>query len=316
MGAFVSTLQAGCIAIDRAQITAGDLAKADREFARLDPNLIFSFAPAIGGQRNVPAPEIESWAAQHGLGGAPRSAACFERTSRELSPEDIVEAVRTALGSGFEDLRIGVVDICNCKVPAGKLEFTRNGASLPPEKHPDTPVLWKGRLLAADGDVYPVWARIQILATVTVVRAARNLRPQQALRGEEIEEVKISASPLRFGQIQTAAAYAGKIVNTSIEQGTILEPKMVHVPLDVERGSLVRVEVVNGGTVLELDAKAETGGNLGEPIVLTNPAGAARFRAYVTGPGHAQVAVIGKSLAGETAIHESGPANTGSGRGF
>ncbi|MBV9761648.1 MAG: flagellar basal body P-ring formation protein FlgA [Acidobacteriaceae bacterium] len=314
--ALVSTLQAGCIAIDAPQIGAGDLAKADNRFAQLDPGLVFSFAPSIGSSRIIQASELDNWAGEHGLARGGYSAACFERPGSEFAPEEIRKAIESALGTGFRDLRIDVTEICRCRVPSGRLEFALSGASAPSDRRPDTPVLWKGRVLADGGDVYPVWVKTRVIATVTVVRAARNLRPQQPLTAEDMEAARVSASPLRFSHDQTVAAYVGKIATTYIEQGTVLQADMARSPSEVERGSLVRVEVVDGGARLELDARAETGGNRGDLITLTNPSGAARFHAYVTGPGHAQLTVSRQASAGELAVREPVAGNPGAGKGF
>jgi flagellar basal body P-ring formation protein FlgA len=292
LAAFAVSAQAGCIAVEGGEITAGDIAKASSEFAKLDPSLVFSFAPAVGNQRIIGGAELKRWAADHGLGNPVADASlCFERAGRELDAQQIMEAMRRAIRGAPEDLRIEVVETCRCRVPAGQLEFSLSGASQPPAGHPDIPVLWRGRLVDADGHASPVWARVRVTASVIVVRAAVNLRARQVLSGGDLEEVRISESPLRFSQAQTAATFEGKIMNASLARGAILQTELVHAPYDVERGSLVNVEVFNGGAHLVLAAKAETAGNRGEIITLTNPAGAARFPARVTGQGCAEVTV-------------------------
>lgn len=288
---FASMLQAGCIAVKGSQITAGDLAKASSVFTKLDPALIFSFAPPAGSQRMISAAEIQRWAAEQGLSGIDLPSACFETASYVLTPELIASTLKTVLGTDAKQLHIEVLEVCQCKVPDGRLEFPLSGASAPPEGHPETPVLWRGRLIATDGRAYMIWARVKVTGLATVVRAAQNLQAGRPLRREDLEVVEVSASPLRFPAEETIAAYEGKIANIALPRGTILRRDRVHTPSDVERGSLVKVEVINGGAHLVLTARAETGGNAGDVITLTNPTGAARFRANVTGRGHAQVAL-------------------------
>jgi flagella basal body P-ring formation protein FlgA len=60
---------------------------------------------------------------------------------------------------------------------------------------------------------------------------------------------------------------------------------------EVTRGSTVTVEVINGATRLELKARAESAGHIGETVVLTNPSGLSRFQATVTGPGTVEIAL-------------------------
>jgi flagella basal body P-ring formation protein FlgA len=287
--AVLSALHAECVRVEGSYITAGDLAKASPEFRRLDPALIFSFAPPLGAQRTVSAPELGKWAASHGLAPATIPSACFERSSDKLRQEDVLSALRAVIGSQYDSARIDVVEICPCIVPIGRLEFELSGASSPPEERPETPILWRGRLITPDKHAYPVWVRARVLAAISLVRAASNLQRQQLLCDDDLEVFTAQASPLRFPKPGSTAAYRGKLLNVSVRQGTILQPSMVHSPSDVERGSVVRVEVVNGGAHLILTARAETAGNRGDLVTLTNPAGAARFRASVTGRGRAEI---------------------------
>ena len=312
---FVSSAEAGCIAVDGAQITAGDLAKVSSEFAKLDSTLVFSFAPVIGSQRIIPAAEIEEWATAHKLGKIHVSSACFEKANYELASGDILRALKAAIGIA-DDLRIDILDVCQCKIPAGRLEFPISSASLPPIGHPEMPVLWRGRLVAADGHPYPVWVRAQVTASVVVVRAAKKLRSGQVLRREDLEEAKVSDSPLRVREAETLAAYQGQIMNISVARGAILQRELVHRPSDVERGSLVEVEVVNGGAHLVLAARAETAGNTGDVITLINPTGAARFHASVTGPERAEISLSRERLQEATMAKEPQPGNSVSGRSF
>jgi hypothetical protein len=60
-------------------------------------------------------------------------------------------------------------------------------------------------------------------------------------------------------------------------------------PRAVERGAVVAVEVASGGAVLKLQARAETGGELGEMVVLRNPVTKVCFSARVVEPGKVTV---------------------------
>lgn len=56
-------------------------------------------------------------------------------------------------------------------------------------------------------------------------------------------------------------------------------------PREVERGDAVTVEVASGSAVLKLEARAESGGSLGETVVIRNPATKVCFSARVAGKG-------------------------------
>jgi hypothetical protein len=60
-------------------------------------------------------------------------------------------------------------------------------------------------------------------------------------------------------------------------------------PRAVEPGAMVAVEVPCGGALLKLEARAETGGETGETVVVRNPATKVRFSARVAGPGKVTV---------------------------
>jgi flagella basal body P-ring formation protein FlgA len=297
-------LSAACIAVGGGKLTAGDLTKADTAFGALDASLVFSFAPAIGEQRTVTGGELAKWASEHGIQNVTVGAACFERAIQELNAKDIAAAVRTAIGPDVEDLQIDVVEICACKVPKGKLEFGLDGASPASLAHSDVPVLWRGQWMGEDGTTYPVWVRVRIVASVQVVRAVKDLRQQHILAAEDLQMVKIQASPLSFPRTASVQAYAGKAMKISLQRGAILRPDFVRAPNEVERGSLVTVEVTNGAAHLALRARAETAGNAGQIVTLTNPAGAARFQALVAGPGHAVVNLSAASLSRAEASNE------------
>lgn len=56
-------------------------------------------------------------------------------------------------------------------------------------------------------------------------------------------------------------------------------------PRDVERGDVVSVEVSSGAALIKLDARAESGGNQGEAVVVRNPTTKTCFSALVAGRG-------------------------------
>lgn len=288
---FSFSMSAACIDVNGGNLLARDLAKADPAFEVLDPHLVFSWAPALGEQRVVTRSELQAWASQHGLEHLNISSACFERSAQELDHSEVTAVIKDALGSGLEHLQIDISEVCQCKAPKGKLEFSLAGASRPITAQPDTPVLWRGRVVDSDGAIYPVWVRVRIQALLPVVRAASDVRQQHVLTPEDLQLTKIESSPLVYSATARIEDYAGKVTKVSLSRGAILKPELVRPRYEIERGSVVAVEVVNGGAQLALRARAETAGNAGETVILTNPAGSARFRALVTGPGHAEVLV-------------------------
>jgi flagella basal body P-ring formation protein FlgA len=279
-----------CVAIEGSEILAKDVANVDPAFGAVNPDLPFSYAPVIGAQRIIPAAELAHWAAKAGIEIKGAGPACFERLAHKLSAADIRSAIERALPES-NITQIDILEICKCKVPAGRLDFTIQGASVPPLGHPDVPVLWRGQIWPASGSPYPVWARVSVLAKSTVVRLRHDLRAGETLRQEALEQVAITDSPLRLQRPDSAANYVGKVLNRNARAGIYLNPSLIAPLPEVMRGSTVTVEVVNGATRLELKARAETAGHIGETVILTNPSSLGRFRGTVTGPGTVQIAL-------------------------
>lgn len=281
---------ATCVAVEGSEIVAKDVAKIDPAFGAVNPDLPFSYAPVIGAQRIIPAAEIAHWAAKAGIESKTAGSGCFERPAHTLTSA----AIRAAIKRTFPDskiIQIDVLEICNCNVPAGRLDFTVEGASAPPMGHPDVPVLWRGQIWPDSGSPYPVWARVRVLAKSTVVRLRRDLHSGETIPQEALEQLTITDSPVRLRQPDSIASYTGKVINRNVRAGSYLDASLVSPLPEVTRGSTVMVEVVNGATRLQLKARAESAGHIGETVILTNPSGLGRFRATVTGPGTVQIAL-------------------------
>jgi len=280
---------AGCIAIEADQIRGRDLAEADRAFAALNPDLYVSYAPAIGSQRSIAPQELAALAAANGISYTPHGSLCFTRSSFTLTAADAAAKIREAFGARANEVQVEVLEVCKCSLPAGTLQFSLRGASLPPLGHSDTPTLWRGQLISKSGMSYPIWVRARVLARLTLVRAKENIRTQAIIQANQLEEVTATESPLRYTGTQSAMAYIGKLATRSILEGSYLDPQFARTPPDIMRGTVVKVDVIDGLTHLQLDARAETGGNTGDRITLTNPSGMRHFQATVSGPGRAQI---------------------------
>lgn len=283
------SLHAGCVAIEGDQILGRDLANAAPAFSSLNPDLYFSYAPAVGKQRTISRPELANWALSNGIQYAAHGPLCFERSAYNLTGADAAAKIRQAFGPRAEQVQVDVLDVCKCNLPPGKLEFSLRGVTAPPVGHPETPVLWRGQLVSKSGMPYPVWARVRVLSNITLVRAKENIRSQQIIQANQIEQVSATESPIRFPGAQDALTYIGKLATRSIPEGSYLDPQFIRVPPAVARGAVVRVDVIDGSTRLQLEARAETAGNMGDRITLTNPSGMRRFQATVSGPGHVQI---------------------------
>jgi flagella basal body P-ring formation protein FlgA len=307
------SLQADCIAIEGDQILGRDLAGADPAFSTLNPDLYFSYAPAAGKQRTISAPELANFASTNGILYSPHGSLCFTRSAYTLTAADAAAKIKEAFGVRAGQVQVEVLDVCKCSVPSGKLQFSLLGASLPPLGRSETPTLWRGQLVSKSGMTYPVWVRARVLAKLTLVRAKESIRPQSIVEPNQVEEVAATESPLRFPGTQSASEYVGKLSTRSILEGHYLDPQAVRVPPDIIRGDVVKVDVIDGLTHLQLDARAETSGKTGDRVTLINPSGLHKFQATISGPGRAQI-VLSPTETATSAENNGAPAATTSRR--
>ena len=93
-----SSLAAACVPVQGERITAGDVAASLPAFATLPPETVLGWAPAVGVERVVEAPEIERWARRHSLRGGVVTAeesrlAVRERDGRERDGREMANPV-------------------------------------------------------------------------------------------------------------------------------------------------------------------------------------------------------------------------------
>lgn len=280
---------AACIAVDTDQIRAADVAKADPAFLTVFPSLSLSYAPTAGHQRTITAAELDRWALTNHIESQLHQPLCFERATQFLSATVVADVIHATALEHYPDAHLKVIDVCQCSTPAGKVEFPLSGAAAATLDRPDMPTLWHGRVVSPEGQTYPIWARVLLTNPTTLVRARRNLQQGQMLTDADLEEVSAVVSPLAASQPDSKASYVGKTLARPVSLHRYLQNNMVETTSAVRRGSLVEIAVTNGGTVLNLQAKAEANANPGEEATFTNPSGLRHFQAIVTGPGKAEI---------------------------
>jgi flagella basal body P-ring formation protein FlgA len=311
-----ASLQATCVAVEGDRIAGRDLARIDPVFSALSPDLYFSYAPPVGKQRLVSAAELVGWASANGLTFRTQTPVCFERTAYVLTAGDAAEKIYQTFGQTLPGVKVDIVEVCKCSLPPGTLEFPLTSAAPPPLGHPETPVMWRGQLISSGGMHYPIWVRARVLAQMVLVRAKDDIRAQQLIEANQVETVLVTESPLRFAGKQSAATYVGKLAARSLPEGSYLDPRSVRMPSDVMRGEVVKVDVIDGATHLQLQARAETAGNIGERITLINPSGFRRFQATISGPGHARITLSSFAEGNQTTAENKGALVTTTSKGI
>lgn len=274
----------GCIATEGERLRAMDLAAAVTAFAALPADTVLGWAPAPGARRLLGAAELERLAARHGVKPQelPR-AVCVERAMAPLSAEQVLEALRRAVGR--EDARVELLDYMRRAVPRGELEFDR--AQLAATA--GGTALWRGRLRYDGARSLPVWARVRITAPGRRVVATENLAPGRPLHTSQVRLEEGEWFPFGERPLASLEEAVGRLPRRWIPAGSVLYARMLAAPREVERGEEILVEVSSGGAQLRFRARAETGGRSGDMIIVRNPVNGRRIAARVQGPGKAVV---------------------------
>lgn len=306
--AFSATGTASCVAVAGDRILAGDLATTQSAFEGLNAALVYSFAPPVGTQRVLEAADLSRWATAHGLTNVQVQPICIERAAWKIQASDVEAAVR-AMFPSTSGLQVDVIEVCNCVVPHGNLRFPLGGVSAPPPGHPDYPTVWHGKVVSESQEEFPIWIRVRVLARRTIIRAIADMRSHEAVQADQIEQVSAMESPLGRGDTETAAEYTGMTLSRAVKKGEVLDRSLVSPPKMIEKGSIVKVDVIDGPTQLLFEAKAESSGDAGDLIILLNPTSLEKFHARVTGPGKSEI-ILGKdSITSPNALEKNTSVN-------
>jgi len=276
-----------CLSLEGDRILARDLAAAVPALQSVPPATVLGSAPQPGAQRIFHAPELTAIARHYSLTLDNPADVCFAWPMEALAAPRVLESLRAALGQ--TEARIEIAELSSYLVPRGRLEFSRDRLSAPPEADRNAPVLWRGDVVYGESRRYPVWARVRIAAPCTRVIAAE---PLHAGRPIEVRQLRIESATCFPGPEKTASAIeqvAGRNLLRPLAAGSPLRRDWLVQPNDVNRGDPVQVEVLSGGARLAFTGKAESAGHAGDLIAVRNLSSKKIFQARVDGPGKAVV---------------------------
>lgn len=275
-------LSAECIQVSSSMIRARDIAPAVALFRSADPESVIGFTPAPGVPRTLSARELLAAANRLGLQpepGAILPGVCIQRAAHPLDAAELKQVLLVALG--VPDAHLTILDFSRQTVPDGRMEFSLVGLSKPPENTPAAPVTWRGRLIYDGQRSVSIWAQV----TVTVKRPGL-VATEQIAAGEIVTASKIAVKILEQfpggnPPADSTSQVEGKTASRAILAGQRIESSALKETKDVVSGQTVRVQVVDGLTVLTLDAVAESSGKKGDLVILRNPSSGRTFRGIV-----------------------------------
>ena len=285
MTPFAALTVAGCLAVSPGadRITARDLAAGIPGLAAPDSDLPVAWAPAPGVDRVFRVPELQRLAKRLDWDVEPAADICFTRPVAPPDPARYLAAMRKSLPSA----EITVLDYGRQAVPEGEIEFPAGGL------HPGpTGGLWIGRVRYSPTRRFEVWARVEVLVSVTRVIAATDLRPGQAISPADLSTETRRGFPGQLPGIASPGEAVGQWPRAAIRAGTVIVASLLEKPKEVLRGDIVKVDVRGGAAHLAFEGRAEASGAVGEMIPVLNPVSNRRFPARVEGKGKVSVEVI------------------------
>lgn len=277
-------LMAHCLEVQGDSIRAEDVGQVIPVFIQAGKRMVGP-APLAGIERHFSNADLRRAARRLDLSDANAASwpaqVCFAYTVAPLTREAVTEAISRSAGpeSEFE-----LTEFSHFPVPPGKLVF--DVAGLSPDRRDGTKLL-RGSVIYAPTRRVAVWARIRSVNRPKGLVAAVDLKSGIRLTAEHLRWADLQ--PGTTSSMTSIAELENTVTRRSIPAGTVITSVMLAPCLDIDRGEVVHVRVRAGGAMLAFTSRAETGGRVGDKILLKNPASGHRFHARVESRGRVLV---------------------------
>ncbi len=276
-----------CVQVSSDRIVIGDLLDAVPLLRELAPDTLVGFAPLPGTERIVSGRELTLLARRHGFSLTDVPDVCIGRALHAISPDEMQAALTAALG--IRDAQLEILEFSSQPLPRGRLEFQRSTLNRPPASAPETPVIWRGKLIYDDSRSVAVWAKVRIAVDRPVFLAAEDIPAGAVVRDVQVKSATVREFPFSGPSLDSPAEIVGKITRRNIRAGQRLTASALDEAKDVARGDIVQVRVMDGPATLSLDGIAASSGKKGDTILVHNSASGRNFRAVVEEKGKAIV---------------------------
>jgi flagella basal body P-ring formation protein FlgA len=273
---------AACALVDGDRILGRDLARIDARYASAPPDLVAGFSPVAGSQRLLDIRRLTLIARQHGIAVEGLAPMCFERPTELLSAAKLQPALERALGSGG---KIEILDFSRQPIPTGELLFSVRDLIRPPATFPDAPVIWRGQLRYGSRSTTAVWAKVRVLKLERWIETEKAIAAHAIIQPDQIAAKSGWRFPFATAALADVERAIGKQATRSMAAGLVINPTMLELPHEIERGETVDVEVVSGGVSLRFTARAETSGRRNETVVVLETATGKRYQGRVQQKG-------------------------------
>jgi flagella basal body P-ring formation protein FlgA len=231
--------------------------------------------------------ELTLIALRHGVVLSDVPDVCIARALRAITPAEMQAALELALG--IPDAHVEIEEFSNQLLPPGRLEFQRSSLNHPPAIAPDSPVLWRGRLVYDLHHSAAVWAKVRVTVERSTFLAALDIPAGAVVHDAEVKAATIREFPFAGPWLDSSAEIVGKVARHGIRAGQRITALALDEPKDVVRGDIVEVRVIDGPATVSLDGIAESSGKKGDTILVRNSASGRNFRAVIEEKGKAVV---------------------------
>lgn len=270
--AFAAPPAVDCIALSGSRILAGDLARHDSRFHRLDPRTDLGYLPDPGERRTIPPPDP----------AGPGPAACVERATRALRPEAIVEALEFPAELGrAHGIRATVLSFSAGAYPEGTIQFSAGGVSPPPAGADQ--VLWRGTIAYEPGRTLAIWAQVLLRREGGCLRTRTAIQPGQSIPEGDTELVPCDAAAILAGAFGPSDAPGERIAAKALRKGEWLSARLLANPPLVIARREAALRVHSGAARLTLPVIPEQDGVSGETVWVRIPTTRERIQATVVG---------------------------------
>lgn len=276
----------GCLVIDRAHITAGDLAQRIPAFAAMDREASFAPAPAFGARRELTSATLAKWA------NAPQTAlepiCIFRRvvTSEEIDWEaELRQALDSLFGFHPGPHELTVVEKYLTPGAPGKLSLERSGLSFDTQTNR---YLWRGKIVS-EGLYAAVRIRFKLSRTERRIVTSRPLPANRLLVEDDFTWEDLAFHP-ELPPLETLAqAPIGQMLRRSLPKGALVLPKhLIEAPL-ILPGDPVELLSKSGQAEIRTQGLARGRARIGDPVLIATLEGKRLLRAVAVGPGKVEI---------------------------
>ena len=286
-----AAMPGACVQVSSDKIVVRDLLDAVPLLQELDPNTPVGYAPIPGTERVVSGRELTLIAIRHGVTLTDIPDVCVARALRAITSAEMQAALEAALS--IPDAQLGVEEFSSQPLPPGRLEFERSTLVQPPPNAPDSPVIWRGKLVYDQHHSVAVWAKVRIAVDRPMFLAAEDIPAGTVVRDVEVKAATVHEFPFSGPLLDSSAEIVGKVARRIIRAGQRITASALEEPKDVVRGDIVQVRVIDGPATLSFDGIAASSGKKGDTILVHNSASGRNFRAVVEEKGKAVVRPTG-----------------------